>query len=135
MVAEDKNHKVKEQEKRLEKLRATSVYQELREEFSELPKELKDFSAISVGSLFDGHDALKRSQYEEENYIRLPKTKKDKVTQRNVYHRNEYEQLLDFGNFSKLSMDNQKFKSFSPSLKRFLFKYIVRYTVLYCMSY
>jgi site-specific DNA-adenine methylase len=47
MVAEDKNHKVKEQEKRLEKLRATSVYQELREEFSELPKELK-VTALAV---------------------------------------------------------------------------------------
>jgi hypothetical protein len=41
---------------------------------------------VLIFYLFDSF-IIQRSQYEEENYIRLPKTKKDKVTQRNVYHR------------------------------------------------
>lgn len=111
MYFDDENAKEKQkrkQEKIQNKLRESEIYKELQDEFSEKPQEIKDYSRIFDRAVVNEKAQMEKLRFEEENYKRLPETKKERNMARSKRFKNEIDDIANFGNFTKLANKNSK---------------------------
>eukprot|EP00163_Fabomonas_tropica_P016225 TRINITY_DN29190_c0_g1_i1.p1 TRINITY_DN29190_c0_g1~~TRINITY_DN29190_c0_g1_i1.p1 ORF type:complete len:713 (-),score=260.64 TRINITY_DN29190_c0_g1_i1:65-2203(-) len=87
----------KEARRAAERQKKSSVLRELREEFSEAPREVGT-SGFGDGKTKDDEKEAEREEYEEENFVRLQLSKKDKKRRekRNEQRVNFFEDFNDF---------------------------------------
>eukprot|EP01134_Creolimax_fragrantissima_P003057 CFRG3057T1 len=100
----DKREKDKNRD--FNKLRDSDIYRELQEEFTEDPKEIKDWSRLLDTEVYDKKAQIEKLRFEEDNYKRVmePK-KKSKGTQ---MYRSELDSIVDFGSLGSMARRSKR---------------------------
>jgi len=96
---EEPSEKIKKQEERIkQKARRSLLIKELKDEILENPEEIMSREEVDEADRLQ----IEREQHEEEWFVRLPVTKKDKKKKKPSTFLNELETLNDFGDLAAL---------------------------------
>lgn len=77
-----KTRKEKDEERSRKRVLASSLLQDLRDEYSEGPQEIRDETVSRWRKQKDKEEEEERTRYEEDNLLRLPAKRKKKMTER-----------------------------------------------------
>ncbi|XP_073232300.1 neuroguidin-like isoform X1 [Porites lutea] len=94
-----KTRKEKDEERSRKRVLASSLLQDLRDEYSEGPQEIRDETVSRWRKQKDKEEEEERTRYEEDNLLRLPAKRKKKMTER---AETGLDDLTSFANLSAL---------------------------------
>eukprot|EP00123_Amoebidium_parasiticum_P012975 comp21693_c0_seq1/m.30580 comp21693_c0_seq1/g.30580 ORF comp21693_c0_seq1/g.30580 comp21693_c0_seq1/m.30580 type:complete len:366 (-) comp21693_c0_seq1:364-1461(-) len=92
----------KKEEALARELRTHDMYQDLKSQYTDEPVEVKDYSRLFDVDVKERAEMEHKVRFEEENYMRVMETKKEKKAKRSQKFRNELADITDFGKMAKL---------------------------------
>ncbi|XP_002731891.1 neuroguidin-A-like [Saccoglossus kowalevskii] len=91
----------KKEEKAKKRALNSQFMRELREEYLDIPEEIKEFTDFR--KMKEDVESKQRQQYEEEHFVRLPVTKQQKAAQKRSLMKSSLADLTSFGELSALT--------------------------------
>lgn len=112
----EKDRQLMRIEKAKKRALSSSIIQELREEYGEEPLEIKESSDFH--RITENKEMKERAMYEEENFVRLTLTKKEKSKIKRLENRSNIAGLTKFDDISALDIDAEEMEDDDATPKK-----------------